>query len=621
MTLPPHPGVRRSHRQGEIEAGEPGTPWAWAESSISIGVLAVMTLLPIAEMSGRLVIGRGFISGALPVLQHLTLWVAMLGAALAARFDRLLRLSTVAALPKRLRPGARKLAAMVAVAVTSSLTWASFDLMRIERGAGDVLAWGIPVWAAIAVMPATLGLIGFRLLWGASERWQGRAFAALGLLVPVAYHLFPTLQQPGLVGPALLVVVLAIVLGMPIFAGIAGAALLLFLADGTPINAVPGETYSLSTNAILPAIPLFALGGFILSEGGSSRRLTRLFQAWFGWMPGGLAVVTTLVLAFFTPLTGASGITIVSMGGLLLPVLVRARYPQQTSIGLVTVSGSVGLLFFPSLPVILYGFYADQPIDRLFVGGLIPGFLLVLGVAAWGAWKGVRLGASRSAFEWGEAWQSVRLAKWELLLPIVILGSFFGGVATLVEAAAISVVYALIVECVLHRDLDPWRELPAVFVRCATLVGGFMIILGVALSFTDYLILADIPTLALDWVQAHIESRLVFLLALNVLLLVVGALMDIYSAIIVVVPLVYPIAMAYGVDPIHLGIIFLANMELGYLMPPMGENLFLASYRFEQPLSRVYRSTLPFAVILLITVLLITYVPVLTLGPVEWLLP
>jgi tripartite ATP-independent transporter DctM subunit len=270
------------------------------------------------------------------------------------------------------------------------------------------------------------------------------------------------------------------------------------------------------------------------------------------------------------------------------------------------------------LPVILYAFYAEQPIERLFVGGLVPGFLLVIVVAGWGAYRGWASGAERTPFTWSEARTAVWEAKWELLLPVVVLGGILGGLTTLVEAAAVTVFYAFVIECLIFRDLSITRDLPKVIIESATLIGGFMIILAVALGFTSFLIFGEVPMHALTWVQAHIESPLLFLLALNVMLIIVGALMDIYSAILVIVPLIAPMATAYGIDPVHLGIIFLANMELGYLMPPMGENLFLSAYRFEQPLSRIYRSTLPYVVMLLIAVLLITYVPGLTLWLVEW---
>jgi tripartite ATP-independent transporter DctM subunit len=336
-----------------------------------------------------------------------------------------------------------------------------------------------------------------------------------------------------------------------------------------------------------------------------------------GWLPGGVAIVITLVLALFTPLTGASGVTILALGGLMLPMLVQAGYPQRAGIGLVTVSGSIGVLLPPSLPVILYAFYAELPLNELFLGGLIPGLLLIAGVAGYGAFTGWRNRATRSAFQRGELAAAAWSAKWELLLPLLVLGAIFAGWATLVEAAALTVACGLVLECVVYRELSLAHDVPRLVRESATLVGGFMIILGVALAFTNYLILAQLPMQILGWVQEAIRSPLLFLLALNVFLIAVGALMDIYSAIIVVVPLLAPMAAAYGIEPVHLGIIFLANMQLGYLMPPMGENLFLASYRFDQPLARIYRATLPYLAVLLAVVLLVSYWPALTLWPVE----
>ena len=599
-----------------MEQPERSTPWVRVENWISIAILAAMAALPMMEVVSRELLGRS-ISGTIPLVQHLTLWIALAGAALASRSERHLALSTPSFLPERFREPIKVATSALAVGVTSCLVFASWDLLQIEREAGDIVAWGVPLWVFLAALPIGFALMTGRLIWHSGERLKDRLLTACGFAVPAVFGLVPGLHEIDLILPLGLLIVAATALGMPIFTAIAGAALMLFFYDLSPANAVPGETYRLTSSPMLPAIPLFALGGYILAEGGASKRLMHLFTALFGWMPGGLAIVTTVVLAFFTPLTGASGITILSMGGLLLPVLTEARYPERTSLGLVTVSGSIGLLFFPSLPVILYGYYANEPIDRLFIGGFLPGILLVVCVAAWGAQKGWFHGARRTPFDARKAAAAMWDAKWEMLLPVVILGSFFGGLTTLVEAAALTVVYSLVTECLIHRDLSIRREIPGVFVECATLVGGFMIILSVALGFTNYLILAEIPMQALDWVQTHIESPLVFLLALNVLLIIVGALMDIYSAIIVVVPLVYPMAQAYGIDPTHLGIIFLANMELGYLMPPMGENLFLSSFRFEKPLTEVYRSTLPYVAILLGAVLLITYVPAMTLWLVE----
>ena len=582
------------------------------ENAIAIAILVAMTMLPLIEIASRIIIGRG-ISGSIVVVQNFTLWITLLGAALASRSERLLALSTQHFLPVHTQRFVKIFTSAIAVAVTSTLVVASFEFVDIERDFGDVISWDIPIWLVLSVLPVGFGAITGRLIWHAASDWQGRAVASLGLLIPFLFTLMSGVETVGIVLPATLVIILSTALGMPIFAAIGGAALVLFWGDGTPLTAVPGETYRLTASPMLPAIPLFALAGYLLAEGSAGQRLTRLFTACVGWMPGGLAIVTTLVLAFFTPLTGASGITILSMGGLLLPVLVRAKYPEQTSLGLVTVSGSIGLLWFPSLPVFLYAFYANLDYAKLFVGGLLPGVLLVLVVAGWAASQGWLRGVTRTPFVLREAIAAMWEAKWELLLPLVVLGGIAGGFTTLVEAAALTVLYTFVVECFIQRGLSVRRDLPRIFVECATLVGGFMIILSVALGFTNFLVIAQIPMMALEWVQTHIESPMLFLLALNGFLLLVGALMDIYSAIVIVVPLIAPIAAAYGIDPVHLAIIFLANLELGYLTPPMGANLFLSSYRFDKPLTTVYRSALPYMFLLLVTVLFITYVPALTL--------
>lgn len=582
------------------------------ENAVSIAVLAVMSALPIIEIAGR-VVGSGGIAGSIVVVQNLTLWITLLGAALAARSERLLALSTQRLLPAGAKRPVKIFTSAVGVAIGATLVYASLDFVQIEREFGDIVAWDIPIWLVLAILPVGFASITGRLIWHAAEDWSGRLIAALGLLVPFLFTTVPVFQEMSVVLPATAVILVATALGMPIFAAIGGAALVLFWNDGTPANAVPGETYRLTASPMLPAIPLFALGGYLLAEGNASQRLTRLFTSCMGWLPGGLAIVATMVLAFFTPLTGASGVTILSMGGLLMPVLVAARYPERTSMGLVTVSGSIGLLWFPSLPVFMYGFYANVDYATLFVGGLLPGLLLVLVVAGWGAYQGWRQGVTRTPFDGRAALAAMWEAKWELLLPVVVIGGILGGFTTLVEAAALTVLYTFVIGCFVQRDLSIRSDLPRIFVECATLIGGFMIILSVALGFTNFLIIAQVPTMALEWVQSHIDSPFVFLLALNGLLILVGAMMDIYSAIVVIVPLIAPIAAAYGIDPVHLAIVFLANMELGYLMPPMGENLFLSSYRFDKPLIEVYRSTLPYTVLLLLAVLLITYFPPLTL--------
>jgi tripartite ATP-independent transporter DctM subunit len=589
---------------------------ARAEDWLAALVLGAMCVLPIAELVGRNLVGRG-VPGSIPATQYLTLVATFAGAALAARHDRHLALATTGFLPEPWRAPARVAAAFGTVGVTACLLVAAVQLIRVDLQFPSNAVWGVPVWAVSLIMPLGFAAIALHAILGAASGRRGRALAASALLAPLAAWLLPAESASTLawtVGAALLA---ATALGMPIFAALGGAALLMAWADGSPLSGVPGESFRLSTSAMLPAIPLFTLAGYLLSAGGSGQRLLRLLSAIVGWLPGGVAIVITLVLALFTPLTGASGVTILALGGLMLPMLVQAGYPQRDGVGLVTVSGSIGVLLPPSLPVILYAFYAELPLDQLFLGGLIPGLLLVAGVAGYGAFIGWRSHAGRSSFDKGELAAAAWHARWELLLPLLVLGAIFAGFATLVEAAALTVAYALLLECVVFRELSPARDLPNLVRESATLVGGFMIILGVALAFTNYLILAQVPMQVLAWVQEAIRSPLLFLLALNVFLIAVGALMDIYSAIIVVVPLLAPMAAAYGIDPVHLGIIFLANMQLGYLMPPMGENLFLAAYRFDQPLARIYRATLPYLAVLAAVVLLVTYWPGLTLWPVE----
>jgi tripartite ATP-independent transporter DctM subunit len=347
----------------------------------------------------------------------------------------------------------------------------------------------------------------------------------------------------------------------------------------------------------------------------------RVFAALAGWLKGGPAIVTVLVCAFFTSFTGASGVTILALGGLLMPVLLAARYTEKNALGLLTAAGSLGLLFPPSLPVILYGIVSHTPVNQMFLGGFAPG-LLMLGLAAWwGRRQGAAAGAPTQRFDAGEARRAVSEAKWELLLPVVVLVGLYGGFATLVEAAALTALYAFIVETFVYRDLNLVKDTPRVMTMCGILVGGVLLILGVALGFTSYLVDAEIPARAVTWVKGSIESPLVFLFLLNLFLLAVGCLMDIFSAIVVVVPLIAPMGEAFGINPIHLGIIFLANMELGYLTPPVGMNLFLSSYRFGKPLPEVYRSVIPMLLVLLAGVFLITYIPVLTTTLPRWFAP
>jgi len=375
---------------------------------------------------------------------------------------------------------------------------------------------------------------------------------------------------------------------------------------------VPADAYRLAVHPTLPSIPLFTLAGFLLAEGKSALRLLELFRALVGWLPGGTAIVAAVLCAFFTTFTGGSGVTILALGALLFQALQADGYRDRFSLGLITSAGSLGLLFPPAVPLIFYGIVANAPIPELFRGGLLPGLLLVGVTAVYGVWEGRRTG-SRHPFSARRLAQALAAAKWELTLPLVVVALLFSGWATVVEAAAAAALWAAVIQVAIHREI-PLRDLSRVLREASVLVGGVLIILCAALGLTSWLVDAQVPLRLLDWAQSNLDSPLAFLLALNLLLLVVGCLMDVYSAIAVVVPLVAPLGLAFGVDPVHLGIIFIANLELGFLTPPVGVNLFLAAYRFERPILQITRAVLPWLALRTAVVLAITYVPWLTLA-------
>ncbi len=584
------------------------------EDALATLALLAMVLLPLAEIVVRRLFGVG-VPGSGPFTQHLTLWVGFLGAAIAAREGRLLAVATGNFIPRgRPREAAAVLSSAFAAAAAVVLAQAGVELVESEREVGSIIALGVPTWVGQLVLPVGFALIALRLVWRAGKTWRGRSLAAVGLVAGLLIARNPGVFEGHPAWPGLAVVILAGGLGAPIFAILGGAAAILFLSDGITPAAILIETYALSTSPTLPAIPLFTLAGFILAEGHASTRLLRVFRALVGWIPGGTAVVCAVLCSFFTAFTGGSGVTILALGGVLFPALVRDGYRERFSLGLLTASGSLGLLFPPSLPLILYGIVAQIPIEDLFLGGILPGLLMTGMMAAWGIREGVVSGAGRQRFDSREVRSAVWAAKWELLLPVVVLVAMFSGVATAVEASALTACYALVVQALIHHDLSPRRDLVRVFAECVSLVGGVLLILGVAVGLTSYLVTAQVPMRLVEWTHAHIASRVVFLLALNVFLILVGCLMEIFPAIVVVVPLIVPLGAAFGVNPVHLGIIFIANLELGYLTPLVGLNILLASYRFKRPVLEVVRAALPMAAIMAVGVLVITYVPALTTG-------
>jgi C4-dicarboxylate transporter DctM subunit len=573
-----------------------------------------MVVLPLAEIALRRLFGFG-IPGSIPFVQHLTLWVGFLGGALAARDGRLLALSTGTFIPEgRVRRFAEVFAATVGAAAATVLARGAVGLVASEREFGTIIAAGVPAWVAQLVLPFGFTLVAIRLVWRASKGWKGRAIAAAGAVAGLVVAVSPSLLEGMSMWPGLALMLAGAALGSPIFAVLGGIAALLFMIDGTRPVAILISTYELATNPTLPAIPLFTLAGFLLAEGHTPQRLLRVFRGLFGWLPGGTAVVCAVVSAVFTVFTGGSGVTILALGGLLLPALLSDGYRERFSIGLLTASGSLGLLLPPALPLILYGVVAETPIEELFIGGILPGLLLITLVGAWGMREGRRIAHPTTPFDPKEAGRALWAGKWELLLPVLVVVSLFSGLATIVESAALAAMYSFVVQVFVHRDLSIRKDFRRVFADCVSTVGGVLIILGVAVGLTAYLVDAQVPARLIEWTKAYITSPLVFLFALNIFLLVVGALMDIFSAIFVVVPLIVPLGAAFGINPVHLGIIFIANLELGYLTPPVGLNLFLSSYRFKKPLLEVAVSALPMLAILGVGVLLITYVPWLTTG-------
>ncbi|MBL4606770.1 MAG: TRAP transporter large permease subunit [Pseudomonadales bacterium] len=414
------------------------------------------------------------------------------------------------------------------------------------------------------------------------------------------------------------VIFLAALVGAPLFAIILSGAMLGFYAQEVPLSVITIELYRITDTPLLLALPLFTFTGYLLAEGNTSSRIVRLTSAFFGWMPSGLALVTLLTCAFFTAFTGASGVTIVAIGALLLPALTKAKYSERFSLGLITTSGSLGLLLPPSLPLILYGIIAQQmgygeevQIKTLFLAGLLPAALMILLLSLYSLWANRNNPIPLTPFSWGEARAALWDARWEIPMPIFVLGGIYGGYFAVSEAAAATALYVLVMVLFLYKEITI-KELPGIMQQSMIVVGGILLILGVSLAFTNFLVDAEVPTHLFELIQRSVDDKITFLILLNIILLLLGAILDIFAALVIMVPLLLPVAIGYDIHPIHLGIIFLANMQIGYFTPPVGMNLFIASYRFSKPITELYRATLPYMFVLMAAVLIITFVPELT---------
>jgi tripartite ATP-independent transporter DctM subunit len=582
------------------------------EKYFTLFVFIALVLLPAIEVITRLFGTTGVVAS--PVLvQHLTLWIGFSGAVIAARRNKLLVLTREPLFAVNSTINLSKFLAMIITAfLVLALAYGSWELVKIEMAYPVNITPFLPRWVAQLVMPIGLFLIAVHLIMNGYNKWRNRGILLAGVIFLSQVSRFDSLRESSIfMWVSILLILFAIYKGAPIFIGLGGLAILLFWQDYTPLAAIPAEAYRIVVSPTLSTIPLFTLAGYILAESRASERLVRLFRASFGWIPGGTPIVLVLLCGFFTALTGGSGVTILALGGLLYPLLIKEGYTKEFSLGLITVAGSLGLLFPPSLPLIIYGVTAAVSVKTIFLAGIVPGFLRVAMIGGWAVWQGEAQHIKRYKFNLTEVKNSIIETKWEAMIPFFILFGIFGGFTTLVETAALTVVYVFIIEVFVYKDLKS-KNLRKIILDCSTLIGGVLIILGVAMGLTSYLVDAQIPFKLLAWVKTFISSKLVFLLMLNIFLLAVGCMMDIFSAIIIVVPLITPLGAYFGIDPVHLAIIFIANLELGFLTPPVGMNLFLSAYRFDENMPTIYKSTLPFFVVMLLSVLAITYIPILS---------
>lgn len=576
----------------------------------------ILISFPIFQILGRY-INFFSIPASQEIVQHMTLWIGFIGAVIAARSNRLLSVVREPVFNSLEKVSlAQFFVHVVSLSVVFVLSVSYLKMIQIGFQYPDYIAPYIPSWFAQSIIPIGLILIWYQMIITSSTDSKYRLFVTVISIIPtiVLYFWQFPLANSLLLWSKVIFSVALVAFGLPIFILLALLSILFFLSEPSEwatnfdlISTISDSAYRIVVSPTLAAIPIFTLAGYILAESNVSERLIKFFRASLGWLPGSTVLIVVLLCAFFTALTGGSGVTILALGAILYPILIHDGYSKQFSLGIITTAGSLGLLFPPSLPAIIYSVTAGINPLELFKQALIPAIFLMSIMFFYGLYKRPK-NKNDKKFVLKEASETAKVAKWEITIPLLIILSLFSGFATLVESAALLVLYVLTVELYIFRDIS-LKSLPEIVINCSTLVGGVLIILGFAMGFTGYLVDAQIPLKILNYVQSTISSKIVFLLALNILLLAVGCLMDVFSAIIVVVPLIAPLATYFGIDPFHLAIIFIANLELGYITPPVGMNLYLSSYRFDKDMPTIYSATLPFFFIRLIGVILITYIP------------
>ena len=576
----------------------------------------ILISFPIFQILGRY-ISFFSIPASQEIVQHMTLWIGFIGAVIAARSNKLLSVVREPVFDSTTKVNLPKFFVHIfSLSIVFVLSISYLKMIQIGFQYPDYIAPYIPTWFAQLIIPVGLILIWYQMILTSSTDLKYRVLLTVISIIPTIilyFWQFP-LANPLLLWTKVLFAISLVAFGLPIFILLASLSIFFFLSEPSEwatnydlISTISDSAYRIVVSPTLAAIPIFTLAGYILAESNISERLIRFFKASLGWLPGSTVLIVVLLCAFFTALTGGSGVTILALGAILYPILIHDGYSKQFSLGIITTAGSLGLLFPPSLPAIIYSVTAGINPLELFKQALIPAIFLMSIMFFYGLYKRPK-SKTVERFVFKNAFETAKIAKWEIAIPLLIILSLFSGFATLVESAALLVLYVLTVELYIFKDIS-FKNLPKIIIDCSTLVGGVLIILGFAMGFTGYLVDAQIPLKILNFVQSTISSKIIFLLALNILLLIVGCLMDVFSAIIVVVPLIAPLATYFGIDPFHLAIIFIANLELGYITPPVGMNLYLSSYRFEKDMPTIYSATLPFFFIRLIGVILITYIP------------